>query len=56
MTGKAAIGSETGQSMVEYALIIGIVIIGLIAILFAFQGVVIDMYDYIIDEIAGAIF
>lgn len=56
MTGKTLIAGETGQSMVEYALIIGIVILGLIAILFAFRGVVIDMYDYIIEEIAGAIF
>lgn len=56
MTETAVMRSETGQSMVEYALIIGLVILGVIAILLAFQGAVIDMYDYIIDEIARAIF
>ena len=49
----AAVRAETGQSMVEYALIIAVVAIGSIVVLNAFTGVVGQVFTNIMTKIQG---
>lgn len=48
------LNEEKGQSMVEYGLIIGLVAVVVVAVLILLGPQIADMFQNIIDQLAGA--
>lgn len=50
---KALLTEEQGQGMTEYGLVLGVIAIGVVAVLATFKGEIIKMYNAVVTELTG---
>ena len=46
---------ESGATAIEYAVILGLLVLAIVGALKSFQGSVITMYNYVLTEIVAAV-
>ncbi|CEG26047.1 Flp family type IVb pilin [Bacillus sp. B-jedd] len=50
---KALLTEEQGQGMTEYGLVLGVIAIGVVAILATFKTQIVKMYQDVVKELTG---
>jgi pilus assembly protein Flp/PilA len=51
---KALFTEEEGQGMTEYGLVLGVLAVGVVALLITFRGQIMTMFQNVIDSLTNA--
>jgi pilus assembly protein Flp/PilA len=51
---KGLLVEEQGQGMTEYALVLGVIAVGVVAVLFALKGSILTLFNKVNNDVANA--
>jgi pilus assembly protein Flp/PilA len=51
---KGLLNEEAGQGMTEYALVLGVIAVGVVAVLFALKGSIMTLFNKVNTDVANA--